>query len=225
VLAADSSSASANSRLTVLSIEWASPDALTLRPAEGPSFLTRPAYLAAVGVPVDSLAAFVAAAGPGGAGLDEEKTEAVLRSGAAYIAEKAAMGYLSRAEQSRFGLSRKLGQKKHSAEAIRLALDYLESKSYLDDSRYAEAWLRERLIHHAEGREALLAGLLSRGIGRDVAREAVSACFAEVDEADLCRRAIDRLARQGKTGVKLQVALARKGFPRGIIAACLGDVE
>jgi len=222
VLAADSSSASAKSRLTVLSIEWASPDALTLRPAEGPSFLTRPAYLAAVGVPVDSL---VAAAGPGGAGLDEEKTEAVLRSGAAYIAEKAAMGYLSRAEQSRFGLSRKLGQKKHSAEAIRLALDYLESKSYLDDSRYAEAWLRERLIHHAEGREALLAGLLSRGIGRDVAREAVSACFAEVDEADLCRRAIDRLARQGKTGVKLQVALARKGFPRGIIAACLGDVE
>ncbi len=125
--------------------------------------------------------------------------------------ELKAVGYLARAEQSRFGLSRKLIEKKYDKKYVEAALTYLEGRGYLSDLRYATAWLNTRKINHYEGRSRLSAELAARGIARDVAMAALDEFFSENDEDEICRKAYEKLSKN-KSDEKLTAALMRAGF-------------
>jgi len=142
-----------------------------------------------------------------------------------WLAEKAAMAYLARAEHCRRQLEIKLLKKGFSREEITPSLDYLEGKGYLNDERFCEAWLRNRLLHTAEGAVKLLAGLQNRGIYGRTAEEAVKKALAETDEETLCARAAEKLQRRGKTGKKLEISLYRLGFSRKVIEKYLKSGE
>ena len=121
------------------------------------------------------------------------------------------MVYLARAEQSRFGLTRKLIEKKYEKKYVEAALTYLEGRGYLSDLRYATAWLNTRRINHFEGRSRLAAELAVRGISRDVSQAAVDAFFEENDEDEICRKAYEKLSKK-KSGDKLAAAMMQAGF-------------
>jgi len=211
VHAEDSSSASANSSVTIHKTEWATLGICKIYLAEGPSFFIRDVYLAEL--PADSLVP--------GACLDETATDCLLTAGRIYLAERLAMDYLARAEHSRFSLSSKLVKKGYSADETARALEYLEQRTFLDDRRFASAWLRNRIIHQKEGRQKLLAGLMSRGISGKDARTALDDFFGITDERELCKKAVEKLVRLGKDGDKLRSALIRKGFSLKLITDCL----
>ena len=108
--------------------------------------------------------------------LDEEEQD-IVDAGLAFAAESKAVEYLSRSEQSRFGLAKKLGNKNYERKSIEMALDYLEFKNYLSDERFARAWLNSRRINHSEGRTKLAAELASRGISKEISRIALDDFF------------------------------------------------
>jgi len=146
-----------------------------------------------------------------GADFNETETESLLDAGLTCAVELKAVGYLARAEQSRFGLTRKLIEKKYDKKYVEAALTYLEGRGYLSDLRYATAWLNTRKINHYEGRSRLAAELAARGIARDVANKALDEFFTENDEDEICRKAYEKLSKS-KSGEKLTAALMRSGF-------------
>lgn len=143
--------------------------------------------------------------------FDDEETDSLLDAGLTCAVELKAVGYLARAEQSRFGLTRKLIDKKYDKKYVEAALTYLEWRGYLSDLRYATAWLNTRKINHFEGRSRLAAELAARGIARDVANKALDEFFTENDEDELCRKAYEKLSKS-KADEKLIAALLRSGF-------------
>ena len=146
-----------------------------------------------------------------GVEFSEEEADCLMDAGLSCAVELKAIGYLARAEQSRFGLTRKLIEKKYEKKYVEAALDYLEVKGYLSDLRFAIAWLNTRRTNHYEGRSRLAAELASRGIARDVAGEALDEFFTENDEMEICRKAYEKLSKS-KSGEKLIAAMLRQGF-------------
>ena len=146
-----------------------------------------------------------------GVEFSEEEADCLMDAGLSCAVELKAVGYLARAEQSRFGLTRKLIEKKYEKKYVEAALDYLEMKGYLSDLRFAIAWLNTRRTNHYEGRSRLAAELASRGIARDVANTALDEFFTENDEIEICRKAYEKLSKS-KSGEKLTAAMLRQGF-------------
>ena len=146
-----------------------------------------------------------------GVEFDENETDCLLDAGLTCAVELKAVSYLARAEQSRFGLTRKLIEKKYDKKYVEAAMSYLELRGYLSDLRYATAWLNTRKTNHYEGRSRLSAELASRGIARDVANKALDNFFAENDEDEICRKAYEKLSKS-KSGEKLTAAMLRQGF-------------
>ena len=146
-----------------------------------------------------------------GAEFDDDETDSLLEAGLTCVVELKAVGYLARAEQSRFGLTRKLIEKKYDKKYVEAALSYLEGRGYLSDLRFATAWLNTRKINHYEGKSRLAAELAARGIARDVANKALEEFFSENDENEICRKAYEKLSKS-KSGEKLMAAMLRQGF-------------
>ena len=146
-----------------------------------------------------------------GAEFSEDQADALMDAGLTCAVELKTVGYLARAEQSRFGLTRKLIEKKYEKKYVEAALDYLEKKGYLSDLRFATAWLNTRRTNHYEGRSRLAAELAARGIARDVANVALDGFFTENDEMEICRKAYEKLSKS-KSGEKLIAAMLRQGF-------------
>lgn len=211
--AEDSSSANVNFSVCIDKIEGTSAGVLKVYLADGPSFFVRDVYLDSF--PLEQLDC--------GAVLDQESSAELLHAARIYLAERAAMDYLSRAEHTRFALSVKLrsAKKGFSEDEVIPALAYLELRGLLDDGRFASAWLRNRSIHQSEGRQKLLAGLVSRGVHMPEARVALDAFFGTIDERDLCLKAAEKLKRIGKAPEKMLSALVRKGFQAKLISECL----
>lgn len=152
--------------------------------------------------------------------VEDEAADSLYAAARAFLAERAGLAYLSRAEHCRYQLSVKLSKKGYSRAETDEALDFLASEGSLDDARFASAWLRNRLIGRAEGRARLLAALQSRGVDRSVAESALRAHFEDTDERALCLRAMEKLERTGRTGEKMLQSLQRKGFSKKIISEC-----
>ncbi len=213
--AEDSSSASANQAFVVRKTEWASAGILRIHTAEGPSFLVREEALDRRGLALPE----------SGERLEGSAAESLYAAARAFLAERAGLAYLSRAEHSRYQLSLKLAKKGYSRVEADEALDVLADAGYLDDARFASAWIRNRLIGRSEGRALLLAGLSARGVDRSVADRALEEQFRDDDERALCLRAMAKLARLGRTGERMRISLQRKGFSKKLISECLKNGE
>ncbi|MBQ5538516.1 MAG: regulatory protein RecX [Treponema sp.] len=200
--------------------QTSSEEIVKMTSSDGAVFFVRKCYLNVVSV--DSLVNRVDSAGFGGAVLSEEESEDVVSAAFAFGAETKAAEYLARCEQCRFKLAQKLLQKKFPQDAVDAALDRLESKGLLDDSRFASAWVRSHCATKYQGRSRLLSELLSRGISREVAVSALDSFFSGdedgggVSEEEMCAKALGKGIRLGKSGDKLLKYLLDCGFPYGM---------
>lgn len=152
-----------------------------------------------------------------GAAFADGQADDIIRAGQAFVVEKKCESLLARCEQCRAGLARKMRQKGFEKEPVAYALDYLERRKFLDDGRFAAAWLRSHAVSKCQGRTRLANELASRGIGRDIAAAALDAFFAEYDEAALCRKAIAKATRAGRGGDRLLKYLLDSGFSYRLI--------
>lgn len=173
-----------------------------IQPEEGASFYIREAYL--FSIKVEDLTE--------GYELSGEKENELLDAGLAAAVEFKAASYLARCEQSRFGLSKKLFDKGYEKKYINMALDFLESRNFLSDKRFASAWLLTRRLNHYEGRSKLLMELTSRGISKETANESLDEFFKDYDEFEIAKKAWAKFIKAGKSEEKLIGAMMNAGF-------------
>ena len=188
--------------LCIRTVKQVGTDCVEITSSEGPVFFVRLSYLQEVSP--DAVA--------DGAVFAEADAEDIVRAGEAFAAEKKCEALLARCEQCRAGLERKMAQKGFSKEPVALALDYLESKNFLSDERFASSWLRIHAVSKCQGRTRLTSELLSRGISRDITARAVDEFFTEHDESEMCRKVLEKATRAGRTGDKLIKYLLDSGF-------------
>lgn len=195
----------------VLSIRKVSRDCYELQFLAEPSFFVSERYL-----PVNFMDSVEK-----GTKLSGEVLETVIESGFAYVAEKDAFRLLERAEQCRFGLRLKLLKKGHNQQIIDRVLDLLESEKYLSDSRFAGAWIRNRMIGHTEGRSKLYTELMARGIDKTTATTAIDEYFENVSEREVFEKACKKFTRLGYDESKMRKKLLSAGFSTKLITEFL----
>ena len=128
-------------------------------------------------------------------------------------------------------LEAKLARRGYPEDEIAAALDRLTTEGYLDDRRTAAEFIAARIQGGGEGRRRLRSELARRGVGAEVAEEAVADLTPE-DDLPAAREAARRWAsRHSSAAGKLSSAqaaslarhLERKGFSHRAIFALLKE--
>ena len=139
-----------------------------------------------------------------GAELDEEEVIDLVLAAKATEAEARGATLLSHAEQPRFLLRAKLMERGYPDRAVALALDRLKAEGFLDDRRYAEAWLRARVDRairgaagrggRAEGPASLVLSIRARSVSESDAKAALAAVLDPDTRLALLEAAARRLS-------------------------------
>jgi len=128
-------------------------------------------------------------------------------------ARQKGMDLLSRAEQSEGMMRQKLLKRDFHPDVVTEVIAWLEERHYLENRRYAEQWVTVRLRRNPEGRPALVAGLLRRGVDRHTAEDTVARLVTAETETAALERAFYKLKRRHKNNVDtIYSSLMRKGF-------------
>jgi regulatory protein len=133
-------------------------------------------------------------------------------------ARTAALLLLGRRELSSFQLRDRLRRKGFPDGVIDQAFADLVSTGALDDDRAARARARHDLVVRRHGRARALRQVRAMGVDGDTAREAVSAAFDDVDEAQMIEEAVARRLRNAPFPTDPQAVrrlhgwLLRQGF-------------
>src|SRR5258706_10641965 len=136
-------------------------------------------------------------------------------------AYRAALRALARRAHARFDLRRRLLQKQHPPAAVDGALERLAASGLLDDARFARDYAGARATRGGgRGPARLVRDLLSQGVPRGVAEEAVRMALADEggDPAAALRSVAAKRAKHlaGLAPVvrkrRLAAFLARRGF-------------
>jgi regulatory protein len=143
-----------------------------------------------------------------GAVIDRLKHSSLVRQ----VREKA-LDLLARAPHTTFSLRMKMHKRNFESRAVEEVLQFLKRQEYLDDRRYAENWLRSRIERRPEGRAVLIAGLLRKGVPREIAEGSVNRYLTPALERKNAVRALEKLKRSGETDpAKLRRKLGARGF-------------
>ena len=140
-------------------------------------------------------------------------------------AYSAGLAMLARGELSAAQVRQRLERKGFTGEQLTAALEKLQQTGALDDLRAAQALARRSAHVRMHGRLRALREIEGRGISRELARQAVDAVYAELDEQALLERA---LARHGRSAAadpaaqrRLYQRLVRQGFDGGGVVQAL----
>ena len=160
--------------------------------------------------------------------LDRDRIDAILARDAIDRAVSTAMRALDQRMQTSRELQIRLQRKGFESAAIDAALERLTEYGYLNDERFAELWIENRLAHRPRGKRMLEHELRQKGIDRQTVEETVGSLDIDDRAAALLvaqkqLRKLESLppAEQKK---KLTGMLARRGFDFGVIRATLETV-
>ncbi|MCL2318938.1 MAG: recombination regulator RecX [Treponema sp.] len=131
-----------------------------------------------------------------------------------YRAEKTALRLVARAEQNSLGLAAKLERRGYTSGVAKAVVARLLNRNLLDDSRYAELWVRSRLtLKKAPSPNWLLASLVKRGIDKDTARKTLAKVLDPEAEYALLLRYLEKTRIPDAEKVRyLRAQLKYEGF-------------
>jgi len=134
-----------------------------------------------------------------------------------YVAALRILGYRFNSEAE---LRRKLFAKRFDEETIAATLTRLRDEKWLDDERFAAAYVRTRVLKGI-GRLRIRRELMGLGVDDDVVERAVRENAAEGEDERL-RAAYEKLARRlGGDRDKIAARLLRQGFEMSAIVGLL----
>ena len=146
--------------------------------------------------------------------LSSAEEDAFRFAAACYQAEKIALRLIARAEQNSFGLTAKLERRNFNAAVAKAVVYRLVDQNLLDNSRYAERWIRSHLaLKKAPSPQWLLAALGKRGIDRKSSLKALDKVLDPETEYELLLKYIEKTRlHQDKRVFSLRGQLKRVGF-------------
>ncbi len=156
----------------------------------------------------------------------EEEIEDIRREDERIRARIQAVKYASVRVVSKAQLKRHLLKKGFSDESVDAVVARLDEKGFIDDTRFAQLFIKDRMKLKPAGPRKLAADLRKRGVERHIIEEAV-APWEDLDTQrevarSLAEKKINTLQRydQKKQRRKLYAYLERRGFDQTVI----GDI-
>ncbi|MFA6844982.1 MAG: regulatory protein RecX [Sphaerochaetaceae bacterium] len=156
--------------------------------------------------------------------LDEEQYQQVLQLKRQSDCVDKALLFLSIREHTALELTRKLQAKGFSMEEITNTVRQLQSDGSLDEKRYCEALIHSRQRKNPEGKVLLMQRLLSKGVSRQNAQDAIENAFEE-NPGQYVRQAYLQVSKTTTDPQKIILKLQRKGFSYSEIKKCMNHNE
>lgn len=167
--------------MTVISLKAGTdPEVFRVGLSDGSLFSFRLSYL---GDPLRDISLFQP-----GEDLSGDAVEALRFSNDCLRTETAALGLAARAEQTVFGITRKLENRGHSRRSVADVVARLEDLGLISDRRYAELWLSSRIAGTADSPLRMVASLCRKGIPREAASAVLRSLLPHERETELLRR-------------------------------------
>lgn len=135
-----------------------------------------------------------------------------------------ALDYLARRPRSTWEIQDYLRRKEYDSPTIAIILNKLSDYGYLDDRKFAEAWVNSRRLLKPTSLRRLRQELLQKHVDREVIDEVLQA--DETDEQAVLQELINKkrgLSRYRQEPQKLVAYLLRQGFRYDDIKAALAD--
>jgi regulatory protein len=168
--------------------------------------------------------------------IGDEVTDTLLaqleREDLLWKAREASLSLLSHRPRSARELERRLARKEFPAEVATSTVQDLADKGLVDDSAFAESFVRDRVRLRPKGKRRLVQELRAKGVAQETAEAAVGEVMMreEVSEEELARAAAakwspkpneePRAARR-----RLYGFLARRGFGADAIRAVMEETD
>ena len=135
----------------------------------------------------------------------------------------AALRALMRRAHSIFELRTYLERRTEAPIAVRRVLERLKHEKLIDDARYALDFARSRVSLRRQGSRRIAMELRKRGVPDRHIDSAIGQVFADLDEAAIVRKVIERRTRSARGPLderktaSLYRTLLRAGFDPGVI--------
>lgn len=205
--------------MTVLSVKTgADSDILKIGLSDGSLFFIRCSYLPA---PLASkIASLISLPASFPIEISEEEYHALESSAECLRAERKALQLIGRAEQSRQGLTLKLEQRGYSEPVVRRVLDRLTELDFINDRRFAEAWIHTQLgLSRTRSTMQLVSGLVKRGLDVRTAASVVNELYPANREAASIPRYIKkkRIDLDSMDRFEIMQTLRKAGFSQQAI--------
>ncbi len=137
------------------------------------------------------------------------------------VREKA-ISLLSRRSHSAKELRKKLLKRNYSRSKINQVIQGLKESGYLDDEKFAEQWIKNRIEKKPRGKALIKSELLQKGVDRRIIEEKLNSLLPTSREKEMAQHLADKWLnkKRGKEEnikEKLYRYLNNKGFDREII--------
>jgi regulatory protein len=141
-----------------------------------------------------------------------------------------ALRLLARRELSSSQIHRRLLDRNYTPQETDAAITQLTETGALDDRRVARAYARTAATVKGRGRLRIARELHDMGITRDIAADALDEAFADLDEAALANRLLQKKLRGGtitnrQHRARLYGFLTRQGFAADVTSAALRRID
>lgn len=154
--------------------------------------------------------------------IDEDTYNFLKHLNRIHLCRKKALDLLSFRDHSVYELINKLKIRKFKIDEIEPNIEYLKEKNYLNDERFSEVFLRERVRRKPEGKIFLLKRLQLKGVNRSVSEQVYDKMFDEESEQEICENAYLKAERKYKGNLdKVKYYLQRNGFSYYLIKKIL----
>lgn len=165
-----------------------------------------------------------------GADLDEGTLSALRARAEVVRATEMALRLLAVRLRSRRELEERLSRRDIAPATVRAVVERLAAEGFIDDMRFARAWVRGRLALQPSGAVRLRRELLRKGITSELIEPALREAFSESDERQLALNVARARMRRYRSDPpeaayrRLAGVLHRRGFSADAIATALREV-
>ncbi|MBN2720474.1 MAG: regulatory protein RecX [Proteobacteria bacterium] len=144
-------------------------------------------------------------------------------------AKQWALKALARRMHTTREMERGLSRRGWSRATIEDVLGYLGELGYLDDAKFAEAWVTDRSRLKLHGPMRLLKDLQARGVEEETARAAIQRFLPRSREMELARCAAERKRQTiRESGIRAVAAMHRhlrsRGFSGDVIRTVMSEI-
>lgn len=132
-----------------------------------------------------------------------------------------------------FEIEKKLKDKEFSQEVINQTIKELKDQDYLNDQKYTQAWLEERIRNRPCGKALAWKKLREKGIDEEMVEKVLAEILTEKKEIELAKKLAQNKKAQLQTQKvhykkipgKIGFFLQSRGFSTNIIMEVLDELE
>lgn len=148
--------------------------------------------------------------------LDPEAYKTLKKESEIYLCKQKAFAILARSSKSAFEVRKYLQKKDFSDEIIKLVVDFLKEKNYLNDQEFAEKFINYKKRTKTVGSRYLADQLYKKGLSKDIINKAIKDTNAEQDDLDevylIAEKKMQSLQKKKNRLPKLVYFLQSRGF-------------